>query len=824
MFQRLFAVKYNGKKFLLFRNVKDSHIAFLEWKENGDLSYPEYNDYIKLNDIYNNHDYGVLEAERLGFTEKVKWKDLLLVLLIEGSFLLGATNLVSHLTNSERAAIASVIPSNAITDREALSYYFEERITRDDVVEAINNNPNLEDKYKEAAIEVLDTNLALDPDIDLRIYYENMKRLKVVIVPNGDKKHEDMKAEGWFNAKECTIYLRENFTGVVDHELNHAVHTLNLQTDGTLFQFYETQGHSLAEAMTEVITNKGNLDFSLAYNTPRKVLKYFLENTEKFDYHTYNTKGISALIEELKEKYPDVDIDYIISYIDKWTESNNRFIEELDFYNYKEFLDELFNIAIENIDENEPYKAFYSFFDMAKDRLRQDYAKEYFQKYVTVLESKGLSNEERNSLMLEEIENETNYAAIADEEKASFYEEKFQEALNSITRENAYKGLNKFISIFRSSEYHTYELEAEYENRYDQEVVNRGILTQEQIDQIRSISSFIKTDDNIYLACVEHDLSYSVRQDEYIQVFNYGRDYKTEIINEHGERVPFTISDPTFKLNRTWLDSNRILSFIAKHQGTPLGDITNLETKEAISEEFKYFDNIKFNKLSNGEVLFDEVTPDMFVQVGNGEDGKLGFQLLRGEEILYSTVNRFTTPTVKIPYSVYPHMVERRLGKEITEEECSIDYLLSARYFDNAEYSVLSYYAPNMRMERNPESTYENRNEVNSRLYDFDEPIRVIIDGKEYTQADVYFYTDFDKGYEAIDENIMLHIPGEEDVLIGNYSNLEMKYSYFYNLEDIFNEMGKPIPENRELSFTKAELKELLREFLARENEKIQKK
>ena len=34
---------------------------------------------------------------------------------------------------------------------------------------------------------------------------------------------------------------------------------------------------------------------------------------------------------------------------------------------------------------------------------------------------------------------------------------------------------------------------------------------------------------------------------------------------------------------------------------------------------------------------------------------------------------------------------------------------------------------------------------------------------EEYTQADVYFYIDFDKGYEAIDENIMLHIPGEEE-------------------------------------------------------------
>ena len=823
MYQRLFAVKYNGKKFLLFRNVKDSHIAFLEWKEDGNLSYPDYLDYVKLNNIYNNHNYGIVESGRINFTEKVNWKDILLVLLMEGSFLLGASTLMPHLT--ERAAIVSSVPVNAITDREALSYYFEERITRDDVVEAINNNPNIDDKNKAVAIEVLDTNIQLDPDIDLRIYYENMKRLKIVIVPNGDTKYADMRnAGGWFNAEECTIYLRENFTGVIDHELNHAVHTLHLNKDGTAFMYYETQGHSLAEAMTEIITNKGNTSFSLAYNTPRRLLKYFLENTEEFNYHIYNTKGISALIEELKEKYPDVDIDYIISYIDKWTESNNKYIEELDLYNYKEFLDELFKIAIENIKEDNPYKAFDTFFEMANERLRKDYAKEYLKEYIAVLESKGLSNEDTNALLRETVEKETNYAAVADEEKEGFLEEKFQEALNSISKENAYKGLMDFIRIFRSTEYHTYELEAEYEQKYDQEVINRGILTQEQINQIRSITSFIKTDDNIYLACLEHDLSYGVRQEEYIQVFNYGREYQTEIINEQGEKVPFTISDPTFKLSRTWFDSNRMLNFIAEHQGTPLGDITNREAKEAIAEEFHFFDDYKYNKLSNGEVLFDEATPDMFVVVGKGEDGELGFQLERGEEILYSTVDRFATPTVKIPYSVYSHMVERHLGHNISEEEQAIDYLLSAKYFDDAFYPVLGYYAPNLKIEYNTEYDYRDNPDVNRHIYEFEEPIRVIIDGKEYTQADVYFYTDFDKGYEAIDENIMLHIPGEEDVLIGNYSKLEMKYSYFYNLEDILNEMGKPIPDNRELSFTKAELKELLREFLEMENERTQKK
>ena len=267
-----------------------------------------------------------------------------------------------------------------------------------------------------------------------------------------------------------------------------------------------------------------------------------------------------------------------------------------------------------------------------------------------------------------------------------------------------------------------------------------------------------------------------------------------------------------------------MLNFIAEHQGTPLGDITNREAKEAIAEEFHFFDDYKYNKLSNGEVLFDEATPDMFVVVGKGEDGELGFQLERGEEILYSTVDRFATPTVKIPYSVYSHMVERHLGHNISEEEQAIDYLLSEKYFDESFYPVLGYYAPNLKIEYNTEYDYRDNPDVNRHIYEFEEPIRVIIDGKEYTQADVYFYTDFDKGYEAIDENIMLHIPGEEDVLIGNYSKLEMKYSYFYNLEDILNEMGKPIPDNRELSFTKAELKELLREFLEMENERTQKK
>ena len=68
MFKYMFNIKLNNKCFAIFL-CDDGHKAFLEIKNNK-FSYPEYNDYMLLNSVYNKKvDFISYEIHKLNFEE-----------------------------------------------------------------------------------------------------------------------------------------------------------------------------------------------------------------------------------------------------------------------------------------------------------------------------------------------------------------------------------------------------------------------------------------------------------------------------------------------------------------------------------------------------------------------------------------------------------------------------------------------------------------------------------------------------------------------------------------------------------------------------------
>ena len=69
------------------------------------------------------------------------------------------------------------------------------------------NNKNIPDKYKPIAEQVLDVNLNIDPEMNLRLFYENLKRMSFKIVYSKDPAYLGMReyAAAWYNSLSGTI-------------------------------------------------------------------------------------------------------------------------------------------------------------------------------------------------------------------------------------------------------------------------------------------------------------------------------------------------------------------------------------------------------------------------------------------------------------------------------------------------------------------------------------------------------------------------------------------------------------------------------------------
>ncbi len=398
MFKKLFTIKYNNKDFLIL--VDNNHRkTFLEITKNGEYIYPEYEDYKNLFEIYNNYDYTIKYNKNVTYKEKVRYKSMLLVASVILSAEIGyigkrIIELDDIDKNTLSIAFQRMYKDETHNRSDIDLFYDNEVITREDVVNVINNNENLNDYYKKIAIEVLDLNLELDPDINLRIYYENMKNLKIVI-ESWDiiSKNNKEKTAGYFSSVDKSIHLLDtyaNYDNTVAHEFTHAMHDLIDSSKKEILHINETIGFSLEEAMTNrIVTNRwGNQS---TYDFQQRMLSFLIDNVDNFNYHTYNEFGIMGLIMELKEKYSDVDIDYIIDYIDTYTQSYYKInnVQHEPFDNI-DFCSELFKITVNNIDKDDLYKSFDTFMNL----FDKDTYNNYYNKYIRLYNNYLNNNKE----------------------------------------------------------------------------------------------------------------------------------------------------------------------------------------------------------------------------------------------------------------------------------------------------------------------------------------------------------------------------------------------------------------------------------------------
>lgn len=323
---------------------------------------------------------------------------------------------------------------------ELVDYSYND-INKEDVIKAIERNPYIDDIYKEYAKIVLEYMTNKYPKIDLRIFYENMLALDIEIVDS----FENKIAVGTFTSSDDTIRLLKGYeynSKTIIHELLHSFYSffgIDKET-GAYFIRYDDNNSIYNEALIESLAcsivnsiNKYQVDTFDSYSLYQSELNYLLSLTD-FDYYSVFKYGTSALIDIVKEKYPNVDIDFISKNIYDLYEKSK--IENVSNNELRILLNENFKLCLYSIKDskNDLYEPFINFCKIIDLQYNKELYEEYFNRYNSCLIKNGM-----NTINIDELDKRISYEKMIIR--------KFNEGLNNIDKINSEYLYEEFYKI-----------------------------------------------------------------------------------------------------------------------------------------------------------------------------------------------------------------------------------------------------------------------------------------------------------------------------------------------------------------------------------------
>ena len=810
MFKKLFEVEYNNKRFLILYD-ENRRYTFLESSQEGMYQYPQYEDYKALHNLLNNYDYAIkyeTENKSYRYTEKVNWRGMLLTVLATTTIIGSVTGLTIRPNKRMIEIITSSAKKPIYNNIEKISEYFEGTITKEEVLNAIDNNQNMDPYYKRLARDTMELIQMKDPNLDLRIYYENMKDITIRIIPKYDPQYL-REGLAWFDPYKCEICIKEGYESeedIVRQELGHAAHNLAIVKDGKVIIISDTRGVVLEEAMTSTL-----VDDDEHYEKSQKLLYFLMQCVNNFDYAKYNQSGIVSLIDELKELYPDVDIDYIVSYLDTAYLCKKTGIKIVPFQSKKTLCTELIKLAVESRGKTRRLSLQIS--ELLDDELTEADKKELFQEYQKYAKQKGIPCITSYTLFkLNYIDNRDKIIGSIDcpttyEEQEEIFNQIVDEIVANITKDNLYDDYSEFVEALSHSKYlHDNPVTGlpvdDYLAIYDMKAVDLGFLTYEQAMKIRNIEAIVKSSREINMFYTIGD--YTLYNRGFI--LPSGQKISCVMADQASEPQYVTFTDEPLEV--AWLyenDHNRLLKEASRHPEDEYYIFSQEAIKKYVDEQ-QLFDNHDYNYTQNGDKLFDGITNDMVVEVGLTENNELGFILKDSQKVYYQTCDKFISPSNTVPYTLYIKMGDN-------ETATSIEYLLSKKYFESIELRILRHYFPNLKIENlsgnfyQPQYTYQVR-----------ELPTIKIEGKKIDARSIFIYF-IDFGHEDINfDSAYFHYPDEEDTFLGERQDLSIKpikeepYLLIYIDEILASQGIKPTNLN-EYDMTYDELIEVVEDY-----------
>ena len=393
-YKKLFDIKYHNKTFTIF--IDDYHRrTFLEKNDLGEYIYPTLEDFKALNNIYNIHNPLIeYDLRKYFFKEKVRLTSGVLAITLLATTLGDAlaTNFQNYQVEETEdsvviTSVEAVKAMHQITDLKELdSILGYTSVRKEQVLEAVNANPNLNNYYKEIIYNLVNRIYEEYPNIDLRVFYENVKTLKINELTNQEffSQYSENTIANYESAKNTVNFTPDVTLKTIYHEFAHVMWTFYWPELGV---YRVATYNSLNEAMTNKIVNLLSPEKN-SYINEGLVLDYFLENAN-FTYEEYMQNGINKLIKQLKENNPIIDFDYICSTLDSMQDTFYKLGIRLSLTENKDLLDELFSLALLNINSEFPYKSFVNFGQLLEQNA--NLFTEYLNKYNTKLKELGYS-------------------------------------------------------------------------------------------------------------------------------------------------------------------------------------------------------------------------------------------------------------------------------------------------------------------------------------------------------------------------------------------------------------------------------------------------
>ena len=413
-YQKLFNINYNNKIFTIFIDMYGRR-TFLEFNDSK-YKYPNIDDFINLHKIYNERNPFILYyliGDKLPVHKPkiVKFKEKVLNTTGVISIILTGTIAISSLINSfykieqneDSVNIISSYSSDYFDNSNELDNYLGTSIvSHEELIKAIKDNDNLSESYKESAIKLADYIKYKYPNTDNRIFYDNIKTLKVEVLDNEDDNKNIAGAYNCFlnvisvkkSNNENNSNMDNNFleNEVAMHELYHVYHSWanNNESDKYVCRT-STIGHSLEEAMTNKVIGNLIKDGTNTYQREGKILDYLLACVD-YNYYDYEKGGINKLYSLLKDKYPDVDIDYIFNFTDTMCNSSLYLGNYIKIEEEVDFLNCLFDLCIRNIDDSDIYESLVNFIKLIDINNYSNVVIKYIDEYNNVLKDNNYSD------------------------------------------------------------------------------------------------------------------------------------------------------------------------------------------------------------------------------------------------------------------------------------------------------------------------------------------------------------------------------------------------------------------------------------------------
>ncbi len=227
----------------------------------------------------------------------------------------------------------------------------KEDITSVEIKNLIKTNNSISDKFKELLYTFTDNLTTAYPDVDLRVFYENLKTLSVVECNKNDLMLNSLSADsyGCYRKDRNAIYVLEDYEyipgtweyQVIMHEFSHVIKTGNWDINGknvvVSFDSSYTNGEIISEALNSIFTvrmyDKEELD--IAYQLQSNYLELMLNNMDNYTLSDYINKSFTYFESKLNEYNQNEDAVRIMSLIKaQYTDYHDDSIEieQSEFY------------------------------------------------------------------------------------------------------------------------------------------------------------------------------------------------------------------------------------------------------------------------------------------------------------------------------------------------------------------------------------------------------------------------------------------------------------------------------------------------------------